>query len=373
MKVLFLTNIPVPYRVDFFNELGRYCELTVLFERSSAADREAAWLTKRNVFFRAEFLQGKNFMADNALCFAVTKWLHRELFDIFIVGGYSSPTTMLAIEVLSQRKIPFVLNADGGFIKKESNIKFQIKKHFITKASYYLSSGKTTSAFFQHFGANPGAIYEYPFTSLEQGDMLTKPLSNVDRAGYKRSLNIGEKKAVLSVGRFIYSKGFDVLIKACTMMSKEYGVYIVGGEPTPECIQIKEEYKLDNVHFISFKNKEELKNYYRACDLFVLPTRQDVWGLVINEAMACGLPIITTDRCIAGLELVDKDNGKIIPVNDVNKLAEAIIALLSNERELRRMGENSLKKIKPYSIENMAKAHWNIFEAIVQEAKVDVS
>lgn len=63
---------------------------------------------------------------------------------------------------------------------------------------------------------------------------------------------------------------------------------MVGGEPTEDYLQMRASLGLDNVHFVGFQKKEALSRYYRAADLFVLPTREDIWGLVINEAMAYG-------------------------------------------------------------------------------------
>ena len=109
--------------------------------------------------------------------------------------------------------------------------------------------------------------------------------------------------------------------------------------------------------------KEELVRHYKAADLFVLPTREDIWGLVINEAMAYGLPVITTDRCVAGLELVEEGvNGYIIPVEDEKALAKRIEACFASD--YRAMGDKSLEKVRPYTIENMVKAHLNIFDEI---------
>ena len=83
-------------------------------------------------------------------------------------------------------------------------------------------------------------------------------------------------------------------------------------------------------------------------------------GLVINEAMAYGLPVITTDRCVAGLELVKEGaNGYIVPTEDAHSLAEAIEKVLCSD--LRKMGESSLEKIRPYTIENMVKVHIDVF------------
>ena len=112
---------------------------------------------------------------------------------------------------------------------------------------------------------------------------------------------------------------------------------------------------------MGFKKKEKLADYYKAADLLVLPTESDVWGLVINEAMACGLPIVTTDRCVAGLELVeDGVNGYLVPVDDREALAEKIRLVLS--ADYREMGVRSLEKIRPYTLENMARSHVEIFE-----------
>lgn len=357
--------------MDFFNELGKMCELTVLFERENASDRESSWLSTDGKHFKAVYLKGKKFGTDSALCLEASGWLKRGMFDIYIVGGYGTPTGMLAIEILKIRKIPFILNADGGFIRKESKLKFLIKKHFIKKAAYYLSSGKETSKCLEYYGAMSNEISEYPFSSLNQNDILDEVLSPNEKNAYKERLHIDEDKVILSVGQFIYRKGFDVLLEACNKLSKEYGIYIVGGEPTQEYISLKEKYKLDNVHFVGFKSKEELKEYYLASDLFVLPTREDVWGLVINEAMACGLPVITTDRCVAGLELVN-ENGFIVPVDRADILAERIEEVMSDGQLAIQMGKASLEKIRPYTIENMAEQHVSIFNEIVDLAEKKV-
>lgn len=76
-----------------------------------------------------------------------------------------------------------------------------------------------------------------------------------------------------------------------------------------------------------------MDKYYKAADLFVLPTREDIWGLVINEAMAYGLPIITTDKCVAGVQLLNNQELTIIPTNDISSLATAINYLLKDDQK----------------------------------------
>lgn len=119
-------------------------------------------------------------------------------------------------------------------------------------------------------------------------------------------------------------------MQVCT---EGYTLCIVGDEPTQEFIGMNNNMKLDNVVFVGFKTKKELKDYYIAADVFCLQTRGDVWGLVVNEAMAYGLPVITTDKCVAGIELIEDDkNGYVIPVEDYELLAEKIMKIGGNKQ-----------------------------------------
>ena len=181
-----------------------------------------------------------------------------------------------------------------------------------------------------------------------------------------RNLEWGGGKMILTVGRFSYmkgyGKGFDVLLNAIRFCPENYSLYIVGDEPTQEFVEMKKKMNLKNVFFVGFKTKDELKEYYKAADVFCLQTRGDVWGLVINEAMAYGLPVITTDKCIAGLELVENGvNGYIVPVEDAQCVAEKVMHIGQHNELQQKMCENSLSKIRNYTIENMTLVHKAVF------------
>jgi glycosyltransferase involved in cell wall biosynthesis len=368
-KVLFLTNIPSPYRVEYFNQLGKLCDLTVLFERRSSDERDARWHNNSFINFNAVFLKGIKKGPNKAFCPEVIKYLNRQIYDVIVVGGYATPTGMLAISYLRHKKIPFILNTDGGIINtKDSLVKNRIKRYFISGAEYWLSTGKETSSYLEYYGANLARTFIYPFTTLLQKDILEKPYNNEEKKRLKNKLNIPEEKIILSVGQFIHRKGIDVLLKACSSIPENCGVYIVGGEPNEEYLNIKRRLNLTNVHFVDFLTKEQLREYYKVSDVFVLPTREDIWGLVINEAMAYGLPVITTDKCVAGLELIkDYENGFIIPINNHQLLSEKINELLENDNIHKKMSIKSLEKIKLYTLENMAYETKQIFERVCTE------
>lgn len=367
MKILFITNIPSPYRLDFFNELGKAVDLKVVFEAERNYQLNEKWYSEEYDNFGAVFLK-KGQIEEKRANWKIINQISRLNQDLIVVTNYSYLTELIALLYIKLKGIPYCLEIDGGIIRKENKLLKTFKKFLIKNANAYISPSNSSDAFLIYYGAKKDQIYRYPFTSLHKKDILNRVLTDAEKTFYKKQLNITEDKMILSVGQFIYRKGFDVLLEACNKLSKEYGIYIVGGEPTQEYISLKEKYKLDNVHFIGFKSKEELKEYYLASDLFVLPTREDIWGLVINEAMACGLPVITTNKCVAGLELVmDYENGFIVNVDDIKQLADKINAILSDDVLCEKMSIKSLEKITAYTIENMAKIHMDVFNEIYSE------
>lgn len=412
-KVLFLVTYPSPYRVEFFNQLSRFVDVTVLTTDTPEehSDRNQSWWDD-NFEFKTIFLSKHIKIHGQKLCKSVTDYLN-DKWDAIISIGYVEPTKMYAFQWMKRHKMPFYLEMDGGIAKPDKGIKLTIKKHFISMPTKWLSSGKITDEYLIHYGAQKDDIYFYPFTSIKKDDLVSaitirpqdrEVLNNIadDHGVYscnssflqkescvesetgeytiekrevvrycaRKILEIQEEKMILSVGQFIPRKGFDILLKAAQNIPKSVGIYIVGGTPTEDLIRLKEEACLENVHFIDFKVKDELANYYRAADIFVMPTREDIWGLVINEALAYGLPIVSTDKCVAGVELVkDNENGFIVPVEDVDALANAINRMLKSDSDdpqyLNKLGAASFEKAKLYTIENMVDVHLKFLDKVV--------
>lgn len=368
LKVLYLTNIPSPYRVDFFNELNKYCELTVAFERASASDRDESWYGEQ-FSFKTIFLRSKKIGNESSISVDIIKHLTRQ-YDFIVLGGYSTFTSMIASTYMKIRKIPYILNADGGFIcENENRLKKLIKKHFVSSATYWLSTGRETSRYLIHYGARKENVYVYHFTSIKKSDLLSNIVSKDEKNAIREKLNIPYGKVILSVGQYIYRKGYDWMIESYRFLSENVGIYIVGGKPTEEYKRLKELYHMTNLHFIDFQNKESIKKWYQAADVFVLPTREDIWGLVINEALSQSLPVITTDKCIAGLELIDaKKNGFIIDNFDSKLLKLRTEEILNMEEDrYNEMCKISLHLIQDYTIEQMALDHYEIFKQIEKE------
>lgn len=177
----------------------------------------------------------------------------------------------------------------------------------------------------------------------------------------RKILDVEEPAVCLFVGRFCKEKGINLLLNILPQLNKSIGYYFVGGKIDCATQRFINDHNLNNVHVVDFKTQEELSVYFRVANLFVLPTLHDVWGLVISEAMAYGLPIVTTDLCGAGLELVEEGkNGLLCRADDKMSLKNALEKVM--QMDLNHLGFQSYKKIQRYTIENMALAHFNYFK-----------
>lgn len=364
MKILIFTNIPSPYRIDFFNELGKNTELTVIFEAKTAKGIKFNWNIEEIKNFEAIFLKEGD-IQENKINWKILKYIKKNRYDEIIITSYAYYTEMIALLALKFKRIPYFMEVDGGLIREENILKKIYKSFLISNAKGYFSPSKFTDVYLLYYGANKEKIYRYPFTSLKEKDILENIVDREKKHEIRKKLKINETKVIVSVGQFIHRKGFDVLLNACSKLEENVGVYVIGGQPTEEYLELVKKFGLTNVHFEGFKTKAELSEYFKAADLFVLPTREDVWGLVINEAMANGLPVVTTNKCVAGIELIEEEvNGYIVPVGDSEALAAKINRIINDIKIQSNMSQNNLYKIKNYRIEDMARRHIEIFDML---------
>ena len=368
MRVLFITNLPSPYRVEFFNELSKYCNLTVCYERNSSSERDDKWKGLKSGNYTVVYPDLKPIGIDQSKGSALRKFIADAKFDRLIITNYASPAVMEVILYCRVKRIPYTIEYDGGFNKVDSLPKRVLKKLLLCGAKAHLTTCEQHIDYLCTLGIDRNKIYKYPFTSIRESDIQKAGnVLPIVKANLRKQLGITEEKMLLSVGRFSYEggygKGYDVLLDVAERLPGNVGVYIVGDNPTDEFIRMKEERNLKNVHYVGFKTKDALAYYYAAADLMVLLSRGDVWGLVVNEAMSFGTPVITSQYCVAGLEMIENGvNGYVVKLEDVDEIFKRVIELL-NEADSALMARNCILKAKQYTIENMAKYHMEILDA----------
>jgi glycosyltransferase involved in cell wall biosynthesis len=181
-------------------------------------------------------------------------------------------------------------------------------------------------------------------TQVVPDEQLPPPAA--DRA----ALGLAGRTIVLSVNYLLPRKGLDVLIKAFQQVAGPDDVLVLVGSG-PEEAHLRNLASGDNrILFPGHQSGANKTAWYAAADLFAFPTLHDPWGLVVNEAMAFGLPIIATDAAGCALDLV-QDNGLVVPAGDVGALADALSQLLTDERLRRKMGQRSQAIIADYTVE----------------------
>ena len=371
MKVLFLTNIPAPYRVEFFSLLGEKCNLTVIYELEYATNRDKNWKVDVKKTYKEIFLNAKRVLADGGFSFKVLKYLTKE-YDFIIVGTHGTPIAKLAMIYMRIKKIPYILNIDGALtytLKNKGKINLFLRKIMFQGAKYYLTTNDESIKYLNFFGIEKKKIFKYRFSSIKQND-IKKDIREEKKELLKQKLGIKEKYVIISVGRLsvdgdIFAKGFDKVLLASKYFKEDIGIYIIGADIIDSYKKIIKENKLEKIYFEGFKNKYELDEYYSVADIFVFMSKCDTWGLVINEALAKGLPIITTDRCGAGLELIkDYKNGFLLHTGDYVTLGKRINEILDNKNLKKSMIDNNYKLATEYTIEKMVIDHINILKKI---------
>ena len=351
LKALVIAEIPAPYRVDVFVEMSRTIDMDVFFQSNKDQSRNSKYFVNSA---KIPFLILDNVSGKNEFNKALKNI--RE-YDMLIAYHPVCKAALRAEWVCKKNHIPYFVNIDGAFVHPNI-IKDTIKKWAYRDAVGCFSGGRAATEYFLHYGVKRERIFEYGFTGLHKKDIAKTVCSEKEKSNTRKNLGLNDLRTVIAVGQFIHRKGFDLLLNAWGRIdTSDSQLIIIGGGPERDFYEaLMNAHKLKNVMLIDYASKDKIYQYYRASDVFVLPTREDVWGLVINEAMAQGLPILVTDMCNAGTQLIDNGiNGYVVPVN-VKAIVEKLSILL-NSSNLAEMGEHNLKKISEYTVENTAINH----------------
>jgi glycosyltransferase involved in cell wall biosynthesis len=361
-KILFLNWVPSPYRVDFFNLLNEKCKLKVIYFFSELPDRSWGIKDKKHDYsFEILFPKKQNILGYIGL----VKILLHEKYDHIILSGYSLPIEIISIFTLRVFRKEFTINSDGGFISSSITKNF-FKKILISSATYWLASGHNAKETLIFYGAKPSKTHIYHFTSLYRHEILQAPVSLTEKNRYRLELGIEEEKKIcISIGQYIKRKGMcDIITAMHLLKDKNIHLYIIGEGPLRAKLQSQiEELNLAKQVFLCGPHKkDEVLKYCKAADLFILAAYEDIWGLVINEAISCGLPVVTTTKVGAAYSLVENgSNGFMIKPGDIVSMKDAIIASLERKKS---MSIETVKKAKLYSLEQMVEDHIDFIKLI---------
>ena len=347
-KLLIYSVYPAPYRFEAAKTLSDLFDTDIFFEYGSGDERNKEWFSKGE-YHLLDAESGKKYF----------KSCKEKLTDYTLVVFYdfSGKESVKLILKCIRKKVPYILNCDGVMLFNHGNYLREILKIFLVKhARAFFASGEHAKHYFLKYGAKEENIYIHNFTALHKKDILSAPVKKEEKIAIRKKLNLPvEDKICIAVGRFIPLKRYDVLLRLWKQMPSDDKLLLIGGGPEKEKYEkIISDLNLSNVILDDFHPFNELLEYYKASDLFVHPTSYDVWGLIINEAMACGLPVVVTDTCVAGLELIKNgESGYVTLLDDDDELISKVKYILDNDDLREEMALKAIETIQPYYIENM--------------------
>ncbi len=345
-KVLYLTNIEVPYRVRFFNELSRECALTVLCERKSSSNRDKAWTQSVQRNYSVRYLCGIKVGNENCFSLGVLRHILSD-YDSIIVGCYNSPVGMTAILLMKLLKKKYFVNLDGEQFITPHGLKSALKRFFLRGADGYLCAGLHSSATLAK-EIKGTRIYSYCFGSLTRGEL---------EKNRQKATGCERNGKILVVGQYFDYKGMDVALEAARLDSDHEYIFVGMGVRTELFARECNTPEAKNVTLIPFLDKEELSRYYTECSLLVLPSRQECWGLVVGEAASFGMPIVSTKGSGAALEFLSGSYPQYLAeAGDARSLACCIRAFFDSENK-DEYSRYLLEMADQYSIEANAEVH----------------
>ncbi len=361
MRILIVFNHIAPYKVRLFNELAKYHDLTVLFERDKSSDREKEFYNENKFNFKTVFIKGLKIGTENIISNGVTKHLKQNKYDLVIMNGYSKVPELLAIKYLKKNKIPYGLYINGGIIHKESKAKEKFKTKYISGASFYMSPDERSNQYLIHYGTNKDLIFNYPYATIYDNQVLDKKLNEQEIKILKEKLGVQYKKIYVSCGQLIERKNYLSLIQIWNNMPSDSHLLIFGnGKQKKKLLTYINKTNLKNVHLMGFKPTSELFDYYRVSDAFLFPSKEDIYGHVINEALSQGLPVISNNNVNSALHLIkDQYNGFVIENFKQNDVMKAIKFIEKHD-----LFDNCVKTAKENTYEKMVDNHLSVFNEV---------
>lgn len=363
IRTLVLTEIISPYRIEPFNRLALSDSVDLEVWFFSEVERNRSWsVPKHKIGFSYDVVPGFSLRGSyqDMSVFVNTRIiprLWRAEPDVVIVGGWQHPTIWMAMLIAGMRGTRRIVWSESTLRddRRSTPLKERIKRWVVGMADGFIVPGSAHREYLLSLGAPDDRIWLAPNAVDNQHFARVGPDSSSiwSQIGLTGS---PPGSIVLYVGRLRDEKGIPELLDAAERLGDRATVVIVGDGPDRARYERECERRgLRNVVFAGFHDQEVLPSLYQVADIFVLPTHSDPWGLVLNEAMAAGLPVVCADAAGAVPDLVrDGENGITVPSGDVGRLTAALTHLIENPDVRTGMGERSLEIVAEFSPAAMA-------------------
>jgi len=399
-KVLLLHNQISPHTEGVFQHLAKLTNLEVWYCAESESNR-AKWQVKPSGY-KYQILQQKKLEIKTKDLFTlffnlnIFKQLKKINHDLIIIAGWDLPTYWLTAFYCWRKKIPYLVWS--GSTIYESSWRRTISKPLVNwilkNAHGYLTYGQRSRDYLLQFGVDPLRIFMVMngFDFTHYSSLNSKQKFEVSKIQKKYNLN--NKTVIIFYGQLIKRKQPDLLLAAFKHLSSKYhdlALLIIGDGDLKDQL-IEDANNSSNIIILDNPGDDQIVPYYHLADFLVLPSQEEVWGLVINQAMAAGLPVVASDRVGAVGDLVIEGvTGLVFENNNLSSLADKIKQLfdVKTRTKMSQAGINRAKRADSKQVALRIKSaiddlltdslkkndliHWIELPTIVDDCKLTVA
>jgi glycosyltransferase involved in cell wall biosynthesis len=346
MRLGVVTSHPIQYQAPLFRALAKRVDLKVYFAHRATAENQAEAGFGENFDWDVDLIGGfaHAFLENASLRPGITKFsgcdtpsiaavLAADRPDVLVVYGWHLKTYLQAAKAAHARGIPVMARTDSHLDTPRSLVTRAIKTFihpiFLRRFDMFLASGSRSAHYLRHYRVPESRIRIVPYCVDTAAFAAAAARGRTDRKRLRAQYGAADdEKIVLFVGKLVGLKGIPLLMAASSRLfaaGHAVRLLVVGSGPLAgELAAMAKNTKLP-VTFVGFVNQTHMPAIYAAADLLVLPSNSETWGLVVNEAFACGVPAVVSNRvgCAPDM-IVEGLTGSVVPVGDVDALAAAI-------------------------------------------------
>jgi len=390
-RVLIIVSHPVPYIIPLFRLMARHPQLELLVAYCSLhgarayADPEFGtevswedvpllegypWVLAKNHSPRPGLGRFWGLMNGE-----LWQTIARDRFDVAIVyAGYAYASFWIAAAAAKLTRKGFMFVTDASNIQPRDRATWKSRlKPLLLPAIFRLGDAiLVSSRLGQEMVCRLGMPKERVIVtpSVVDNDWWSDRASRVDPQAFRTTCGIPQEASVLLFCAKLqyWKRPLDVLRAfARAGVAGSYLLFAGDGELRGELEAEAEALEVgDRVKFLGFVSQSQLPAVYCCADLFVLPSEYEPFGVVVNEAMLCGCPVLVSDRVGARSELVqDGKTGFVYPCGDLEALAQRL-QLLSDRERLQQMGEAARDRLKTWSPKENVEAQLHAIEFVLK-------
>lgn len=384
LRLAYLVSHPIQYQAPLLRRIALEpdIELTVLFGsdfsvrgyKDPGFGVEVAWDTPLLEGYASEFLPTLRDTGEVTPFAPVSRGVYRRLrqtdgspaFDALWVHGYASVNALQAIFAANALGIPVLLRAESWLADRaRSTWTLAFKRAFFQVlregVSAVLPIGTVNAEYWTYYFGSSVRQFLMPYAVNNEYFARLAAAAAPREHELREELDLASsRRVILFASKLQVRKHADHLLEAYRIFTKDrplqetpYLVIVGDGEQRGSLEARTQQLGLEGVRFAGFRNQSELPRFFQLADVFVLPSRHEPWGLIVNEVMAAGCPAIVSTDVGCHRDLIeDGVNGCVFPVGDVTALTQCLERVFASPETATRMGERAQERMRSWTYED---------------------